>query len=1143
MKNIISLLFLINAASGYSQCTDSLSLIEQNPNGEHTIFTDIDMDGDEDLLYTASWRGCLYLYLNDGVGNYGPRDTIAVGGPYFMPHHVLVDDLDGDSDKDIVVSGQADKVRLLENTGGLQFVLVNELTMIGPLLNCRDCVSFEDLDNDGLKDLILGPANYGIWSKNMGAFNFTDQPHTFYGGDHVIADVDNNGFPDLIDGTAGFIYVHYNSGAGPSSFGSSTSFGTYIPTAGGAEVEAIDYDSDGDVDILYLLPGEMLIKVFVNDGTGQFPTEITVYNGVNELKHLTLGKVNTDAIFDITFSEKNPSIYATGDIKCLYGSVGAYGPVDTLYTGYNRNKDLTLGDKNSDGIDEVVLRTDSIDYVEDYLILELTIPGEYTVADTMDSFDQLWSLNTTMVDLNLDGFMDLYSYPFCHLNDGQDVFISYPQDFNVVEYADYEIIDLNGDAFPDFVATRGANPSLSSAPNQLIYRPNQGDGTFGPELLLANHADMDHIEIFDSNLDGFPDIVYTYDNFDHEINRLENDGAGNFTAPFGIFGFNLMNLGPFTHFNVAVASNVPFDAQAIVVTDDFPNDEVYVKVNNDNTPNFLTAGTNIKGVHLFDISNDGLSDVLIDYLSEIVWYENNGNGTFSGPTLIESGLTNHLLELIDFDNDGYTDIVYESAAGQEISWFKNIGNGLFTSKIQIHESVFIGNPVLEVVDYDNDGDNDIVYNHQDGTAELVVLYNENSVGSAMNPMVYNESTCDDLVWSFNSQLYNVEGVYVDSTQNVSGCDSVAILNLVIDIDSVALNVSTCNDYYWPETGITYTNSGLYSTTLVNSNGCDSIVDLSLTIHNPDSSWMSITECMSYTWPENNQTYSSSGQYSEVYMNQFGCDSVVLLDLVIGTPQNTTQDVYSCEDSYYWPVTGQTYNQDGAYTATLQSVAGCDSVVTLNLDIVWTASPSWTATACNEYYWHFNGQTYTSSGVFVDTLPSIYGCDSIGTLNLTIDFFDVSVTQLYDTTLMANNAPAQYMWFDCDEVAPVSLSSDQSFTPSANGWYAVIVWDPTCLDTSDCYLIDYYSGVGLEELEQSELVLFPNPTEDELMVQINSIEGAVSIEVYDVSGRLVLSQKSLMENETVVDVSALTSGVYHLIVASEGIELRSPFVKR
>jgi hypothetical protein len=54
----------------------------------------------------------------------------------------------------------------------------------------------------------------------------------------------------------------------------------------------------------------------------------------------------------------------------------------------------------------------------------------------------------------------------------------------------------------------------------------------------------------------------------------------------------------------------------------------------------------------------------------------------------------------------------------------------------------------------------------------------------------------------------------------------------------------------------------------------------------------------------------------------------------GAVPNSTQ-TQTALDSYTWPVNGQTYTQSGTYTDTLTNAAGCDSIVTLNLTLSFT----------------------------------------------------------------------------------------------------------------------------------------------------------------------------------------------------------------
>jgi hypothetical protein len=87
-------------------------------------------------------------------------------------------------------------------------------------------------------------------------------------------------------------------------------------------------------------------------------------------------------------------------------------------------------------------------------------------------------------------------------------------------------------------------------------------------------------------------------------------------------------------------------------------------------------------------------------------------------------------------------------------------------------------------------------------------------------------------------------------------------------------------------------------------------------------------CNSYTW--NGQTYTQSGVYTGTTTN---CVTESL-NLTINSSTSSTQ-TQTALDTYTWPLNNQTYTQGGTYTATIPNAAGCDSVVTLNLTLNYT----------------------------------------------------------------------------------------------------------------------------------------------------------------------------------------------------------------
>lgn len=139
-----------------------------------------------------------------------------------------------------------------------------------------------------------------------------------------------------------------------------------------------------------------------------------------------------------------------------------------------------------------------------------------------------------------------------------------------------------------------------------------------------------------------------------------------------------------------------------------------------------------------------------------------------------------------------------------------------------------------------------------------------------------------------------------------------------------------------------------------------------------------TVSCSYSWGGN--TLTASGTYLDTLINANGCDSILTLHLEIMNSQSTIS-VTEC-GSYTWS-NGTTYTNSGTFTDTLINMYGCDSIVTLNLTINNLNAVTDTQTACDSLLW-INGVTYyssTNNPTFV--LQNAAGCDSTVTLNLTI----------------------------------------------------------------------------------------------------------------------------------------------------------------
>ena len=386
--------------------------------------------------------------------------------------------------------------------------------------------------------------------------------------------------------------------------------------------------------------------------------------------------------------------------------------------------------------------------------------------------------------------------------------------------------------------------------------------------------------------------------------------------------------------------------------------------------------------------------------------------------------------------------------------------------------------------------------------------------------------------------YTTSGAYTDTLTNAVGCDSIITLNLVINQPtSSSISATSCVSYTWTQNGMTYTTSGAYTDTIPNAAGCDSIITLNLVINQPSSSSVSETACTSFTWTQNGMTYTTSGAYTDTIPNAAGCDSIITLNLVINQPTTSSVTEVACE-TFTWTQNGMTYTVSGAYTDTIPNAAGCDSIITLNLTINNGGNSTETASACGTYTWAQDGQTYTASGAYDHIIVggSANGCDSTITLNLTINAFPTATATYSGDSILTASAGTSYQWIDCVTNTAIAGETSQTFQATANGSYAVVVTNASgCSDTSTCVTVN---DLGLDGKEFTFINVYPNPTTSSVIVDMN-VDNA-TIELVDAQGKVI--SVSTINNGGTIDLTNAERGVYFLRVRSENGETTKRIVK-
>ncbi|MCB0478868.1 MAG: gliding motility-associated C-terminal domain-containing protein [Crocinitomicaceae bacterium] len=230
----------------------------------------------------------------------------------------------------------------------------------------------------------------------------------------------------------------------------------------------------------------------------------------------------------------------------------------------------------------------------------------------------------------------------------------------------------------------------------------------------------------------------------------------------------------------------------------------------------------------------------------------------------------------------------------------------------------------------------------------------------------------------------------------SGCDSVVTENVnMLSPVANTVNVDVCeNDSYTFADGSTSTITASTSlvTTLTGANGCDSVVTENITMLPVYNITENVNACenSTYTFPDaSTQVITANTSYTSNLTSAGGCDSIIVTNVTMDPIQNTTVNTDICSGSSFTYADGTTSTNitaNESHVSTLTSAAGCDSIVTENLNIVPAITNTIDVDVCeNNSYTFADGSTstITASTSLVTTLVSANGCDSIITENITM----------------------------------------------------------------------------------------------------------------------------------------------------------------
>lgn len=233
--------------------------------------------------------------------------------------------------------------------------------------------------------------------------------------------------------------------------------------------------------------------------------------------------------------------------------------------------------------------------------------------------------------------------------------------------------------------------------------------------------------------------------------------------------------------------------------------------------------------------------------------------------------------------------------------------------------------------------------------------------------------------------------------------------------------------------------------------------------------------------------------------------------------------------------GQTYSNTGIYQQYFSNSVGCDSILTCYINIEHATSNTLTFKFCPGEPLIVGSVTYPSLGIYVDSLFSVNGCDSVVYTYIKMhDSIDKGIN--FDGhQLIASCLPTSgisFQWMNCDSNSVIIGANSNTFIPTINGHYAVIISNSTCTDTSSCIAVNALGLPNNLNVENS-FDIVPNPASDLVEIHINN-DGSDNqcLKAFNSIGQLKFIQ--YFDNTTKnipLDISTCSKGMYFISIGN------------
>jgi hypothetical protein len=169
---------------------------------------------------------------------------------------------------------------------------------------------------------------------------------------------------------------------------------------------------------------------------------------------------------------------------------------------------------------------------------------------------------------------------------------------------------------------------------------------------------------------------------------------------------------------------------------------------------------------------------------------------------------------------------------------------------------------------------------------------------------------------------------------------------------------------------------------------------------------------------------------------------------------------------------------------------------------------------------------TEPGTYYQEFETSAACDSLVELVVSAQNLNINVNTA-GNTLISLASGVNYQWIDCNSGSAITGATQQTFSPTNSGDYAVIVSANACSDTSACVTVN---TTGIQSASGTQFSVGPNPAQEFVFIHA-STQNKFTVELRNLQGKTIRILP-LCGGTQSLDIQNIAPGCYFLTIIED-----------